>query len=114
MEQLTLSPEANPLRFSHARLHVTRASMERRNLFRRVVVQLSRNPSAAVARALSILQEHDLELLEMTSEHIAAWPAARIKANWLGYCEATRAIRQRSRSNIERERQLLYPLLGGD
>lgn len=114
MEELTASSELNPLRLSHARLRVTRASLERRELFRKVVAQLGRNPTTAIAHALAVLQRHDLELLDLTSEHLATWTPARIKADSNGYCESTRNIRAKSRANIEREIRLLYPLLGTD
>ena len=114
MEELTNGPLPDSLRLSHTRLRVTRASLERRALFRRVVGQLSRHPAPSVGRSLAILQDHDRELLDLTNEHIATWTPARMKADWPGYCESTREIRSRSRENIERERELLYPLLGFD
>ena len=114
MEELTSGDPPDPLRFSHARLRVTRASMERRELFRRTVAQLSRNATSAVAHAISVLQEHDIQLLELTSDHIATWTADKIKSDWSGYCAATKIVRARSRENIERETRLLYPLLDDD
>lgn len=114
MEELTRAGTPGALRFSHTRLRVTRASMERRELFRRVVDQLSRNSTAATGRTVALLQQHDVELMEMTSAHVAVWTGDRIKGDWDGYCRSTSEIRARSRENIKRETELLYPLLRDD
>lgn len=111
MDELTGDLEPNPLRLSHTRLRITRASMQCRSVFRKIATILSRDGAPAVSRALEALEGRHFELKELTSSHLAIWTPAQIQSNWEGYCRSSEEVRGRWRETIERERQLLYPLL---
>lgn len=111
MDELTRDPTPDGLRLSHTRLRITRASQECRATFKKVVATLSPDGTPAVARAVDELERRHSELKGVTSQHLASWTLSEILSDWPGYCRASADVRHRWRKIIERERQLLSPLV---
>ena len=111
MDDLTSSPSPDALRLSHTRLRITRMSKECRRVYQEVAKILSQQRNSQVNSAINELDVAHFELAEITSLHLARWAPQEILTNWNAYCRASAEVRRRWRQIIERERQLLFPLL---
>lgn len=94
------------------RWKISRTSLARRGLWRRVHDYLSCRPSNADGIDLHRLQESDMDLLRCSSKHISKWSIDAVMNDWPAYCEDSRAIRAKMEIAIRAEMRILYPLLG--
>jgi hypothetical protein len=106
------NPERNL--YSNARWRLSQASLNRRALWRRIFAHMMAKAGARDAAALQSLQSADVELLQKSAAHVGKWTVDKIEADWRGYCESSRAIRQGMEACIGAEKRVLYPLLKRD
>lgn len=111
MDAMAFDPPASLLKLSHTRLRITRAANDCRAALRKVLDVLSKLPSPTIARKIEVLEELHAKLREAARDHMAAWPHAAAQAEWRTYYESHTRVAQLWREVIERERQLLYPML---
>jgi hypothetical protein len=102
---------SDPLHYTRARFHISRASMARRQLFRAICAKLDGRLDAAEAHALAAVQAADTEMLNRSSAHISRWVPAAIEQDWPGYCAASRQVREHMKRELECEKRLLFPIL---
>lgn len=65
----------------------------------------------ADANAIRYVRAITHQSLRAGSEHIAKWPINAVEKNWRGYCQETRNVSDLWLRTIEKEREVLYPLL---
>ena len=111
LDELSLDATPNQLRVSHTRLRITRASHEIRAVFQKIMSILSESASPTLARKVELLVQMHVELRQASRRHIGTWTQAQAQADWPGYCRASAELRRRWRETMDRERQLLHPLL---
>jgi hypothetical protein len=63
------------------------------------------------AGAVRALCEHYSRLVVQAAEHARAWPDARIRSDWRGFCAAVSPIRIAMVAQLFDEQTLLYPLI---
>jgi len=111
MDEMALEPPSSLLRLSHTRLRITRAANDSRIALQRVLTILSKMPSPTIARKVEVIEQLHAEVRGAAREHMTAWPHAAAQAEWRQYYESHSEVAQLWREVIERERQLLYPML---
>lgn len=111
MDEMALEPPTSLLRLSHTRLRLTRAANESRALLHKILAVLSQLPSPTTARKVEELEHLHAEVREASRRHMTAWPHAAAQAEWDVYYQSHAKVAQLWRNVIERERQLLYPML---
>ncbi|UYY76872.1 hypothetical protein [Sphingomonas sp. R1] len=90
------------------RVRLSRASTERSRFVREVVVpKILEQADPALLGELSQMIKAFSAKRVASSKHVAAWSSWTIQQNWYGYKEASRAIREMMRAQIERERKTL-------
>lgn len=95
----------------NVRWNVSKASLDRRLLWGRIHLELSRRVESASEDALRRLQDIDMELLQASSAHVTKWTPNAIQEDWEGYCKSSANIRRKMVEAIESETRLLYPIL---
>lgn len=111
MDLMTLGGRPSDAVITCARWKISQASLLKRTLVARVIDFLdNRDPSSD--GVLKELRSADQQLLRHSAAHIGRWPFQKIGEDWDGYCQASRQIRTLMRSQVLREREQLYPLLG--
>ena len=111
MEELSSKCDPNQLRLSHTRLRITRASYECRAALANIVRVLSLRKSPIVDRKVATIERTHLELRAAARQHLTKWTHEQARIDWLGYCQSSAEVRQLWRKAIDREREMLYPLL---
>jgi hypothetical protein len=59
-----------------------------------------------------MIEQLHVDLRGAARRHMAAWSHEAARADWEGYCRSHTHVAQLWREVIERERELIYPLLG--
>ena len=111
MEELALGPPASLLKLSHTRLRITRAAYDSRTALLKVLALLSQVPSPTIARKVEVLEQLHADVREAARRHMTTWPHAAAQADWQAYYQSHTRVAQLWREVINRERQLLYPML---
>jgi len=111
LDELALDPTPDQLRVSHTRLRITRASHESRLVFQKIMSILSESSSPTLACKVELLVQMHVELREASRRHVSTWTRAQTQADWPGYCRSSAELRRKWRQMMDRERQLLHPLL---
>jgi len=111
LDELALDPTPDQLRVTYTRLRITRASHESRLVFQKIMSILSESSGSTLARKVELLVQMHVELREASRRHVSTWTRAQTKADWAGYCRSSAELRRRWRQMMDRERQLLHPLL---
>lgn len=111
MESVTASATPDPVQLTGARFRISKASLSRRILWRRIHSHLGLRVSPGDARVLDELMQLDLKQFERSSDHVARWSAESVIREWAGYRSASRSIRGYMTAAIRDEQRLLYPML---
>ena len=111
MEAVTRAPLPTKESIIDARWTISRKSLARRNLWRRVYDYLSGRSEIRNRADLKQLHEIDLALLRASSQHISKWTIDAIMRDWTAYCAASDEIRWKMKAAIGAEVRLLYPML---
>ena len=111
LDELTRGPLPTRESVIDARWTISRRSLARRNLWRRVHDYVSRCASPENAVDLKRLQDSDMTLLRASSQHISRWGIDAVMNDWTAYCEESRAIRRKMKAAIGAEMRLLYPIM---
>ncbi|WP_404338798.1 hypothetical protein AB2M62_06925 [Sphingomonas sp. MMS12-HWE2-04] len=106
------APDEAPL--AATRYKLTRLSTARRRAIEMLCAQqISRLPPHEADR-LRRFQEEITSQRGTSSRHISEWSPRDIVKNWPGYCAASATMRAAMLAQIDREKALLYPLIGAD
>jgi hypothetical protein len=108
---ITGQAAAPRLEYSAARMRLSQASIDRRTVLNRTLRHLSEQADDATALVLARVREADGELIAHSVKHLATWTAESISADWRGYCEASREMRDHMARTVHAEAELLKPLL---
>lgn len=111
LQQLTKGPCPNRGAFVDVRWKLSKASLDRRLLWGRIHLYLSRRLSPATEQVLRELQEKDIKLLRTSSAHVAKWTPEAIIKDWAAYCRASETMTSRMLDEMRGEKQSLYPIL---
>lgn len=106
LDALTRGPVPSNERIVEARWNISRKSLARRMLWKRVHSYLSldqRNEKNAAD--LQRLYDNDLALLRSSSEHVSKWTIDAILQAWPDYCEASKRIRWKMKAAIGAEQR---------
>lgn len=109
--RLTKQPLPQAQQLINVRWNVSKASLDRRLLWGRIHLELSRRVDSVSEAALRRLQDIDMRLLQSSSAHVTKWTPNAIQADWAGYCRASAEIRSKMVEAIKAETSLLYPIL---
>ena len=99
------------LEYTSARMRLSQASIDRRTVLNRALRHLSDRADDATALVLASVREADGELIAHSVAHLGKWTADSIAADWRGYCEASREMRDHMARTVRAEAELLKPLL---
>lgn len=111
MERLTSRNVAEQVEIAAARYRISRASMSRRAAFTEICQVLRASLADADRAALFTVIENDRSNSKSSADHVTRWSADRIRADWPGYCRASKAIRREMLKQVALEVQLLLPML---
>jgi hypothetical protein len=111
LAELTRGPVPEKEQLIEVRWRVSEASLARRLLWGRIHAYLSERANREVESSLRKLQEADMLLIRISTEHVGRWTADAIIEDWPGYCRASDAMRGRLIEGVELEKRLLYPIL---
>lgn len=111
LAELTRGDVPDKDRAIEVRWRVSEASLIRRLLWGRIHAYLSENADKEVESSLRELQEADMLLIRISTEHVGTWTADAVIDDWPGYCRASETMRGRLIEGVEREKRLLYPIL---
>lgn len=95
----------------NARWTISRRSLARRNLWKKIHGHLSPRSDRGVEAELERLQDTDRSLLQASSDHVSKWKIDAVMEDWSAYCTDSREIRWKMKAAIGAEIRLLYPLL---
>lgn len=110
-ERTTRAVEPNLADCALVRWNLSRARHCRRKLMHRVHARLLKDASPEEAAALRRLDFDELQLCQLSAEHLQNWTNERLGADWLGYRQASTAFSACLRQRIRAEVQTLYPML---
>lgn len=111
MEALTMGlPVSRPV-YCSARFRISNASLKRRATFNCVCDKLSQLATAEEADTIARLRSDDLAMIGRSAQHVRNWPAEQIDADWRGYCEASRLIRDAMARELKAVEETLFPIL---
>jgi hypothetical protein len=94
-----------------ARLNLSRLSGRRRALIQCTIAPSLHDVGGAEGARLRDLLLDDAGLMVNSSRHVARWTIQAIREDWAGYQQASAAMRAAMLKRIEREAEILYPLL---
>jgi hypothetical protein len=97
--------------FTGARWRLSQASMRERALVTQISDYLIERLDGAEADRVSALQVSRQEMMRRSAMHVGTWTAKTIRADWRGYCSASRSIRAHMSTHLQMEEWTLYPLL---
>lgn len=113
LAKLTRGAVPDKERLIEVRWQVSEASLIRRLLWGRIHAYLSEHAVADFESSLRELQQADMLLIRISTEHVGRWKADAVIEDWPGYCSASNTMRARLIEGIELEKSLLYPVLEG-
>jgi hypothetical protein len=99
------------MEYTSARLRLSQASIDRRSALNKALRLLEERSDPASAAAAAKVRAADGELIAHSVAHLAKWTTEAVAADWRGYCEASRAMRDHMLRTVEAEAQILYGLL---
>lgn len=114
LDDLTRGPLPSKAQIVEARWRISRASLARRMLWKRVYDHLSRFIVQSSSSDLNRLQEADTALLRASSAHVSRWGIDAVISDWSGYCQASLEIRWKMKACMGAEKRLVYPMLQAD
>jgi hypothetical protein len=113
LEELTARPAPDEAALAGVRYRLTRTSSVRRKLVDGLCLELKLALPERDAHKIHALHESNTAAMTASSEHISTWSLREIVKNWVGYCQASFAMRGAMRAQIETEKAVLYPHLKG-
>ena len=111
LAELTRGAVPDKERLVEVRWRVSEASLIRRLLWGRIHAYLSEHAVGEFENSLRDLQEADMVLIRVSTEHVGRWTADAVIEDWPGYCSASTNMRRRLIEGVELEKRLLYPIL---
>jgi len=112
LEELCQDQQPDMAKLNVVRRELTRASRARSAYLNATIYpQLMHSCPPDKRMALEKLKSEGLIMLVRSGDHIRHWTPRQIQADWRGYCRASATARADMRARIDREAQLLYPLL---
>lgn len=111
LDELTALPSPQLGRLEAVRWFLGKARRDRRIILEELYALLI--PTLEPARQAEVERVRMLtfETLAAGSNHVAKWTIEAIEANWTGYRDETRNVRDLWLKAIEQEKLVLYPLL---
>lgn len=111
LDELTALPSPQLGRLEAVRWFLGKARRDRRLVLERLYTILV--PALEPTEAADVEQVRALtfETLAAGSKHVAKWTIERVEADWTGYRDETRKVRDLWLRAIEVEKRVLYPLL---
>jgi hypothetical protein len=110
LERLTNQPELCG-QYGAVRWRLAQASLNRRAVWNSIYARLIGCVRTDDATHLRSLQAADIELLRLSTGHIARWSPAVIAQDWPGYCKASRRLRPLIEAQIHAEKRMICPML---
>lgn len=108
-----IADDAQPskMEYTSARLRLSQASIDRRSALNRTLRFLEERKTPAALAAVARVRAADGELIAHSVAHLAAWTTEAVAADWPGYREASRSMRDHMTRTIEAEAATLYSIL---
>jgi hypothetical protein len=111
MEVVTSASSPDRLKYTEARLRISRASTARRACLSAILCEILESPAEEEKATIGRVQEADRALLQKSARLVSQWTPEAIAADWRGYRAASRQIRRHMVAELEIEENLLFPLL---
>lgn len=113
MVEVTAAGSPDLARLAATRLKLSRASRARTGfLVAAVYPAVLARVADSQAEQVRNLQREAEDQRATSSRHIGTWSSEKISADWPGFQRASASIRAMMLERIEREKKILYPLLG--
>ncbi len=109
-ETLTRGSRPDSSLMANVRLHLTRASGERRLILEKIYPMLDSLSPEEAERVRQLRAEGTSMLIE-ASQYVATWTIARILREWPAYQQASLHVARSNRRRVADEQALIYPLL---
>jgi hypothetical protein len=105
------SPQPSKMEYTSARLRLSQASIDRRSAVHKIVRFLEQRREPGDPEAVAKIRAANTELNAHSVAHLAKWPTEAVAADWLGYREASRAMREHMLKTAETEAGILKGVL---
>ena len=105
------SPQPSKMEYTSARLRLSQTSIDRRSAVNRIVRFLEQRAHPGDAEAVAKIRAANTELNAHSVAHLAKWPTESVANDWLGYREASRAMREHMLRTAETEAGVLRAVL---
>ena len=109
---ITDSPQPSKMEYTSARLRLSQASIDRRSAVNKIMRFLEQRGQPGDADAVAKIRDANAELNAHSVAHLAKWPTESVATDWLGYREASRAMREHMLRTAEAEAGILRAVLG--
>lgn len=105
------SPQPSKMEYTSARLRLSQTSIDRRSAVNRIIRFLEQRAQPGDAEAVARVRAANTELNAHSVAHLAKWPTESVADDWLGYREASRAMREHMLRTAEAEAGILRAVL---
>jgi hypothetical protein len=105
------NPQPSKMEYTSARLRLSQASIDRRSAVNRILRFLEQRGEPGDAEAVAQVRAANTELNAHSVAHLAKWPTEAVAADWLGYREASRSMREHMLKTAETEAAVLRSAL---
>ena len=105
------SPQPSKMEYTSARLRLSQTSIDRRSTVNRIIRFLEQRGEPGDAEAVARIRAANTELNAHSVAHLAKWPTEAVADDWLGYREASRAMREHMLRTAETEAAVLRGVL---
>ena len=106
------SPQPSKMEYTSARLRLSQASIDRRSAVNAILRFLEQRGQPGDAETVAKVRAANSELNAHSVAHIAKWLTEAVAADWIGYRDASRSMREHMLRTAETEAAVLRSVLG--
>ena len=106
------NPQPSKMEYTSARLRLSQASIDRRSAVNTILRFLEQRGQPGDAETVAKVRAANSELNAHSVAHIAKWPTEAVAADWIGYRDASRSMREHMLRTAETEAAVLRSALG--
>ena len=105
------NPQPSKMEYTSARLRLSQTSIDRRSAVNKILRFLEQRGEPGDHEAVAKVRAANTELNAHSVAHLAKWPTESVAADWLGYREASRSMREHMLRTAETEAGVLRAVL---
>jgi len=105
------NPQPSKMEYTSARLRLSQASIDRRSAVNTILRFLEQRGQPGDAETVAKVRAANSELNAHSVAHIVKWPTEAVAADWIGYRDASRSMREHMLRTTETEAAVLRSVL---